>query len=117
MGEVDPSFCPALVLSNSDRTAPDLGMVAALQVSRWKRVTRRGERSWGGRGDVCEGGEGGGGEGCDIWRRWRVDHQHHFVEAVSHIPTIIAAFKADLDSNNGFTTCTSCNHGNLHVQA
>ena len=46
-GEVDPSFCPALVLSNSDRTAPDLGMVAALQVSRWKRVTRRGERSWG----------------------------------------------------------------------
>ena len=49
-GEVDPSFCPALVLSNSDRTAPDLGMVAALQSSRWKRVTSSGERSWGGRG-------------------------------------------------------------------
>ena len=71
-GEVDPSFCPALVLSNSDRTAPDLGMVAVLQSSRWKRVTFRGERSWSGRvrggggeercvmGDVGEGDDGWG---------------------------------------------------------
>ena len=50
VGEVDPSFCPALALSNSDRTAPDLGMVAALQSSRWMRVTTRGDRSLGGRG-------------------------------------------------------------------
>ena len=65
MGEVDPSFCPALVLFNSDRTAPDLGMVAALQSSRWKRVTSSGERSWGGRGGEghAKGGDVGWGWG------------------------------------------------------
>ena len=64
-GEVDPSFCPALVLSNSDRAAPDLGMVAALQSSRWKRVTPRGERSWGGRGGAERKRRGGGCGGED----------------------------------------------------
>ena len=71
MGEVDPSFCPALVLSI--RTAPDLGMVAVLQSSRWKRVTFRGERSWSGR-VMGVGGEGWGrrgevGEEVEGWER------------------------------------------------
>ena len=54
VGEVDPSFCPALALSSSDRTAPDLGMAAALQSSRWMRVTFRGDRfcGWEGKRDV-----------------------------------------------------------------
>ena len=34
-GEVDPFLCPALAVSNSDSNDPELGMVAALQSSKW----------------------------------------------------------------------------------
>ena len=41
-------------------------------------------------------GDEGWGRVVGMWELG-VDHQHHFVEAVSHIPIIITAFKADLD--------------------
>ena len=113
-GEVDPSFCPALVLSNSDRTAPDLGMVASFQSSRWKRVTSSGERSWGGRGG--EGHVNGGDVGLMGMERERwggciamdlVLQSGHITVCsgcLSHIlPTSV--FKADLDSNIAFAAC------------
>ena len=117
VGEVDPSFCPALALSSSDRTAPDLGMAAALQSSRWMRVTSRGDRfcGWEGKRHVRNS------------MRGRVErHEKLGLGAVElttspsllspHIP-YLTAFEADPQVIIGLAACANSNHGKLYIQA